>query len=46
MKSTAQLFVMANPGKVSRCVSYAQMHPASPDLATRRQRVETFRKSA
>lgn len=40
------MFVMANPGKVSKYVSYAQMHPASPDLATRRQRIETFRKSA
>ena len=39
------LFVMAHPEKVARYVSYAQMHVNSPDIARRRPRVETFRRS-
>lgn len=39
------MFVMAHPGKVAKYVSYAQMHVDSPDLARRRPKVETFRKS-
>lgn len=38
-------FVMAHPEKVNKYVSYAQMHLNSPDLALRRQRIETFRKN-
>ncbi len=39
------MFVMANPQKVEKYVSYAQMHVDSPDLAKRRPRVEFFRKN-
>ena len=38
------MFVASHPGKVERYVSYAQMHPDSPDLVRRRARVEAFRK--
>lgn len=37
------MFVMAHPEKVSRYVSYAQMHVDSPDLSMRRPRIQTFR---
>jgi pimeloyl-ACP methyl ester carboxylesterase len=39
------MFVMAQPAKVARYVSYAQMHVNSPDLAKRRPRLEAFRKT-
>jgi pimeloyl-ACP methyl ester carboxylesterase len=39
------MFVMAHPDKVSRYVSFAQMHVNSPDVARRRPRVEAFRKA-
>jgi pimeloyl-ACP methyl ester carboxylesterase len=39
------MFVMANPNKVEKYVSYAQMHLNSPDIATRRPRVDFFRKT-
>lgn len=39
------MFVMANPGKVSKYVSYAQMHIDSPDIAKRRPKLEAFRKN-
>jgi pimeloyl-ACP methyl ester carboxylesterase len=38
-------FVMAHPQKVARYASYAQMHAASPDLATRRPRLAVFQRS-
>lgn len=38
-------FVMAHPEKVARYVSYAQMHAASPDLGSRRPRLETFKRA-
>jgi pimeloyl-ACP methyl ester carboxylesterase len=37
------MFVMAHPDKVSKYISYAQMHVESPDLAKRRQRIGAFR---
>jgi pimeloyl-ACP methyl ester carboxylesterase len=37
------MFVMAEPAKVGKYVSYAQMHVNSPDIARRRPRVEAFR---
>jgi pimeloyl-ACP methyl ester carboxylesterase len=40
------MFVMAQPAKVERYISYAQMHLNSPDIAKRRPRVEAFRKDA
>jgi pimeloyl-ACP methyl ester carboxylesterase len=40
------MFVMAQPGKVERYISYAQMHLNSPDIAKRRPRVDVFRKNA
>lgn len=40
------MFVMAQPAKVERYISYAQMHLNSPDIAKRRPRVEAFRKNA
>lgn len=40
------MFVMAQPAKVERYISYAQMHLNSPDIAKRRPRVEVFRKDA
>ena len=40
----AGLFVIAHPEKVSRFVSYAQMHANSPDILKRRERLEEFRK--
>ncbi|HET6460148.1 MAG TPA: alpha/beta hydrolase [Syntrophales bacterium] len=39
------MFVMAQPGKVAKYISYAQMHMNSPDIAKRRPRVDTFRKN-
>ena len=39
----AGMFVMANPGKVERYVSFAQMHLDSPDLARRRPGAAAFR---
>ncbi len=39
------MFVMAQPGKVEKYVSYAQMHVNSPDIAKRRPRTEVFRKN-
>jgi pimeloyl-ACP methyl ester carboxylesterase len=38
-------FVMAQPQKVARYVSYAQMHANSPDLVKRRDRLETFKRA-
>jgi pimeloyl-ACP methyl ester carboxylesterase len=40
----AGMFIMANPEKVSRYVSFAQMHVNSPDLARRRAKVEALKK--
>ncbi len=40
------MFVMAQPAKVERYISYAQMHLNSPDIAKRRPRVEAFRRDA
>jgi pimeloyl-ACP methyl ester carboxylesterase len=40
------MFVMAQPGKTEKYISYAQMHLNSPDIAKRRPRVEAFRKDA
>lgn len=40
----AGLEVMAHPEKIARYVSYAQMHPNSPDVIKRRERLEEFRK--
>ena len=40
----AGMFMMSQPQKVERYISYAQMHLDSPDLARRRPRVEAFRK--
>jgi pimeloyl-ACP methyl ester carboxylesterase len=39
------MFIMAHPEKVTKYVSYAQMHVNSPDLAKRRPRLEAFRKT-
>jgi pimeloyl-ACP methyl ester carboxylesterase len=39
------MFIMAQPAKVAKYVSYAQMHVNSPDLAKRRPRLEAFRKT-
>ncbi|MCP4687454.1 MAG: alpha/beta hydrolase [Desulfobacterales bacterium] len=39
------MFVMSHPGRTAGYVSYAQMHPASPDLARRRARVDLYRKN-
>src|SRR5262245_44019654 len=39
------MFIMAQPEKVAKYVSYAQMHVNSPDLAKRRPRLEVFRKT-
>ena len=39
------MFIMAHPEKVTKYVSYAQMHVNSPDLAQRRPRLEAFRKT-
>ena len=39
------MFVMAQPEKIARYISYAQMHVNSPDIAKRRPRVDTFRKN-
>lgn len=39
------MFIMNNPEKVERYVSYAQMHVNSPDIAQRRPRVEVFREN-
>jgi pimeloyl-ACP methyl ester carboxylesterase len=41
----AGMFVMAEPAKVYRYISYAQMHVGSPDIAKRRPRLEVFRKN-
>jgi pimeloyl-ACP methyl ester carboxylesterase len=40
------MFVMAEPAKVEKYISYAQMHVNSPDIAKRRPRIEVFRKNA
>jgi len=40
------MFVMNQPAKVERYVSFAQMHVNSPDLAKRRARIDTFRENA
>jgi len=40
------MFVMNQPGKVERYVSFAQMHLNSPDLAKRRARIDAFRQNA
>jgi pimeloyl-ACP methyl ester carboxylesterase len=37
------MYVMEQPEKVERYVSYAQMHVDSPDVAKRRARVDAFR---
>ena len=39
------MFVMAQPGKVEKYASYAQMHLNSPDIAKRRPRVDIFRQN-
>lgn len=39
------VFIMANPNKVNKYISYAQMHLDSPDLAKRRPKLNMFRKS-
>jgi pimeloyl-ACP methyl ester carboxylesterase len=39
------MFVMAQPGKIEKYVSYAQMHLNSPDIAKRRPRVDVFRQN-
>jgi len=39
------MFIMAHPDKVSKYVSYAQMHVDSPDIAKRRPKLEVFRKN-
>ena len=41
----AGMFIMAQPGKVDRYISYAQMHLNSPDIARRRPRIDFFRKN-
>ena len=41
----AGMLVIAQPQKVERYVSYAQMHPDSPDLARRRPRAAFFREN-
>ncbi len=41
----AGLDVIAHPETIRRYVSYAQMHKDSPDIITRRERLEEFRKS-
>jgi pimeloyl-ACP methyl ester carboxylesterase len=38
-------FVMAQPQKVKRYASYAQMHARSPDLEARRSRLATFQRA-
>jgi len=38
-------FVMVHPQKVARYISYAQMHANSPDLVSRRPRLETFKRT-
>jgi pimeloyl-ACP methyl ester carboxylesterase len=38
-------FVMAQPQKVARYISYAQMHANSPDLIKRRDRLEAFKRA-
>lgn len=38
-------FVMAQPEKVQRYASYAQMHAKSPDLEARRPRLATFQRA-
>jgi pimeloyl-ACP methyl ester carboxylesterase len=40
------MFVMSQPAKVEKYVSYAQMHINSPDIAKRRPRIDTFRQNA
>ena len=40
------MFVMNQPAKVERYVSFAQMHVNSPDIAKRRARIDTFRENA
>jgi len=40
------MFVMNQPAKVERYVSFAQMHVNSPDLAKRRARIDAFRANA
>lgn len=40
------MYVMENPDKVERYVSYAQMHVDSPDVAKRRARIGAFRENA
>lgn len=39
------MFVMACPSKVSKFISYAQMHIDSPDIAKRRPKLDMFRKN-
>jgi pimeloyl-ACP methyl ester carboxylesterase len=39
------MFVMAQPGKVEKYVTYAQMHLNSPDIAKRRPRIDVFRQN-
>lgn len=41
----AGMFIMAHPEKSAKYVSYAQMHVDSPDIAKRRPKIETFRKT-
>jgi pimeloyl-ACP methyl ester carboxylesterase len=40
------MFVMSQPEKVAKYVSYAQMHLNSPDIAKRRPRIDFFRQNA
>ena len=39
-----EAFAGFDPEKIARYVSYAQMHPNSPDVIKRRERLEEFRK--
>ncbi|MPM72205.1 Haloalkane dehalogenase [bioreactor metagenome] len=40
------MLMMANPNKVNKYISYAQMHFDSPDLAKRRPKLDMFRKNS
>jgi len=39
------MFVMSQPEKVGKYISYAQMHVNSADIAKRRPRIDTFRQN-
>jgi pimeloyl-ACP methyl ester carboxylesterase len=40
------MFVMSQPEKVEKYISYAQMHMNSPDITKRRPRIDVFRQNA